>query len=110
MLETFLESEFSSENIRFWMSIQDLKYSPNCQIQSKAQRVHDEFLAAGAPYQVRQEAKFLALIIHERERGFSEFRGYDSLFYENFCTKNIKHVDQTFIFPRRGGRAILREN
>lgn len=53
MLETFLESEFSSENIRFWMSIQDLKYSPNCQVQSKAQRVHDEYLSAGAPYQVK---------------------------------------------------------
>lgn len=43
VLETFLESEFSSENIRFWMTIQDLKYAPNCQIEMKAQRVHDEY-------------------------------------------------------------------
>uniref|UniRef100_A0A915E5H6 RGS domain-containing protein n=1 Tax=Ditylenchus dipsaci TaxID=166011 RepID=A0A915E5H6_9BILA len=48
VLETFLESEFSSENIRFWMAIQDLKYSPNCQIECKAQKVHDEYLASGA--------------------------------------------------------------
>lgn len=52
VLETFLESEFSSENIRFWMAIQDLKNSPNIQIEEKAQRIHDEFLASGAPCQV----------------------------------------------------------
>ncbi|KAI1731646.1 regulator of G protein signaling domain-containing protein [Ditylenchus destructor] len=59
VLETFLESEFSSENIRFWMSIQDLKYSPNCQVDAKAQRVHDEFLASGAPCQVNVDSRTL---------------------------------------------------
>lgn len=59
VLETFLESEFSSENIRFWMAIQDLKYSPNCQIELKAQRVHDEFLANGAPCQINIDSRTL---------------------------------------------------
>jgi regulator of G-protein signaling len=59
VLETFLESEFSSENIRFWMAIQDLKYSPNCQIEIKAQRVHDEFLANGAPCQINIDSRTL---------------------------------------------------
>ena len=58
-METFLESEFSSENIRFWMAIQDLKYSPNCQIELKAQRVHDEFLANGAPCQINIDSRTL---------------------------------------------------
>jgi regulator of G-protein signaling len=52
VLESFLDSEFSSENLRFWMSIQDLKFSSNCQIEAKAQFILDEFLAAGAPCQV----------------------------------------------------------
>lgn len=52
VLETFLESEFSSENIRFWMAIQDLKYSANDQVERKAQHIYEEFLASGAPCQV----------------------------------------------------------
>lgn len=52
VLETFLESEFSSENIRFWIAIQDLKYSPNDQIDHKTERIYEEFLAPGAPAQV----------------------------------------------------------
>uniref|UniRef100_A0A7E4VDL5 RGS domain-containing protein n=1 Tax=Panagrellus redivivus TaxID=6233 RepID=A0A7E4VDL5_PANRE len=59
VLETFLESEFSSENIRFWMAIQDLKFAPNCQIEHKAQRVHDEFLASGAPCQINIDSRTL---------------------------------------------------
>lgn len=53
VLESFLDSEFSSENLRFWCCIQDLKFSPNCQIESKAQYILEEFLAAGAPCQVK---------------------------------------------------------
>lgn len=52
VLETFLESEFSSENIRFWMAIQDLKFSANEQVERKAQRIYEEFLSSGAPCQV----------------------------------------------------------
>lgn len=52
VLETFLESEFSSENIRFWMAIQDLKFSTNEQVERKAQRIYEEFLSSGAPCQV----------------------------------------------------------
>lgn len=52
VLETFLESEFSSENIRFWIAIQDLKYAKNEEIETKAERIYEEFLAPGAPCQV----------------------------------------------------------
>lgn len=52
VLETFLESEFSSENIRFWMAIQDLKFSANEQVERKAQYIFEEFLSSGAPCQV----------------------------------------------------------
>jgi hypothetical protein len=52
VLETFLESEFSSENIRFWMAIQDLKFAPNSQVEAKAEHIHSQFFASGAPCQV----------------------------------------------------------
>lgn len=41
VLETFLESEFSSENIRFWMAIQDLKYSPTSQVPEKVDHIYE---------------------------------------------------------------------
>ncbi|CAB3408546.1 unnamed protein product [Caenorhabditis bovis] len=59
VLETFLESEFSSENIRFWIAIQDLKYSLNDQIYAKAERIREEFLAQGAPAQVNVDSRTL---------------------------------------------------
>ncbi|PIO66145.1 regulator of G protein signaling domain protein [Teladorsagia circumcincta] len=59
VLETFLESEFSSENIRFWIAIQDLKYSPNEQIDQKTERIYEEFLAPGAPAQVNVDSRTL---------------------------------------------------
>jgi regulator of G-protein signaling len=59
VLETFLESEFSSENIRFWIAIQDIKYAANSQVEAKAQRIHDEFLAPGAPCQVNVDSRTL---------------------------------------------------
>lgn len=35
VLETFLDSEFSSENIRFWQALQDLKHSPKSLVSDK---------------------------------------------------------------------------
>ncbi|GMT00589.1 hypothetical protein PENTCL1PPCAC_22763, partial [Pristionchus entomophagus] len=63
VLETFLESEFSSENIRFWIAIQDLKYAKNEEIESKAERIYEEFLAPGAPCQVNVDQRTLARTI-----------------------------------------------
>ncbi|KAL7080108.1 hypothetical protein ACQ4LE_000330 [Meloidogyne hapla] len=59
VLESFLDSEFSSENLRFWMSIQELKYSANSQIETKAQLILDEYLAAGSPCQVNVDSRTL---------------------------------------------------
>ncbi|VDN52559.1 unnamed protein product [Dracunculus medinensis] len=59
VLETFLESEFSSENIRFWMAIQDLKFSADKQVDGKSQHIYEEFLASGAPCQVNVDSRTL---------------------------------------------------
>uniref|UniRef100_A0AAV2KCU0 Regulator of G-protein signaling 6 n=1 Tax=Knipowitschia caucasica TaxID=637954 RepID=A0AAV2KCU0_KNICA len=45
----FLESEFSSENLRFWLAVQDLKRRPQQDVAQRAQDIWAEFLAEGAP-------------------------------------------------------------
>lgn len=44
----FLESEFSSENLRFWLAVQDLKRRPLQDVPNRAQEIWHEFLAEGA--------------------------------------------------------------
>ncbi|MCP9257874.1 Rgs6 [Dirofilaria immitis] len=67
VLETFLESEFSSENIRFWMAIQDLKFSANEQVEKKAHHIYEEFLASGAPCQVNVDSRTLEITMKSLE-------------------------------------------
>ncbi|KAJ8290430.1 hypothetical protein GJAV_G00012770 [Gymnothorax javanicus] len=44
----FLESEFSSENLRFWLAVQDLKQRPLQDVPGRAQDIWQEYLAEGA--------------------------------------------------------------
>ncbi|XP_032882701.1 regulator of G-protein signaling 6 isoform X2 [Amblyraja radiata] len=45
----FVESEFSSENLRFWLAAEDLKKRPLQEVPDKVQETWQEFLAPGAP-------------------------------------------------------------
>uniref|UniRef100_A0A8C3JGW6 Regulator of G protein signaling 6 n=1 Tax=Calidris pygmaea TaxID=425635 RepID=A0A8C3JGW6_9CHAR len=44
----FLESEFSSENLRFWLAVQDLKKQPLQDVPTRVEEIWQEFLAPGA--------------------------------------------------------------
>ncbi|XP_068049402.1 regulator of G-protein signaling 6 isoform X4 [Anomalospiza imberbis] len=44
----FLESEFSSENLRFWLAVQDLKKRPLQDVTTRVEEIWQEFLAPGA--------------------------------------------------------------
>ncbi|XP_027735456.1 regulator of G-protein signaling 6 isoform X4 [Empidonax traillii] len=44
----FLESEFSSENLRFWLAVQDLKKQPLQEVTTRVEEIWQEFLAPGA--------------------------------------------------------------
>uniref|UniRef100_A0A803V7R4 Regulator of G protein signaling 6 n=1 Tax=Ficedula albicollis TaxID=59894 RepID=A0A803V7R4_FICAL len=44
----FLESEFSSENLRFWLAVQDLKKQPLQDVTARVEEIWQEFLAPGA--------------------------------------------------------------
>ncbi|XP_007891442.1 regulator of G-protein signaling 6 isoform X1 [Callorhinchus milii] len=45
----FLESEFSSENLRFWLAVEDVKKRPLQEVADRVQETWNEFLAPGAP-------------------------------------------------------------
>ncbi|KAM9704271.1 regulator of G-protein signaling 6-like isoform 1-T2 [Menidia menidia] len=52
----FLESEFSSENLRFWLAVQDLKRIPQQDVAQRAQDIWAEFLAEGAPSSINLDS------------------------------------------------------
>uniref|UniRef100_A0A672F7G1 Regulator of G protein signaling 6 n=1 Tax=Salarias fasciatus TaxID=181472 RepID=A0A672F7G1_SALFA len=52
----FLESEFSSENLRFWLAVQDLKRMPQQEVAQRAQDIWAEFLAEGAPSSINLDS------------------------------------------------------
>uniref|UniRef100_A0A667Z0R3 Regulator of G protein signaling 6 n=1 Tax=Myripristis murdjan TaxID=586833 RepID=A0A667Z0R3_9TELE len=52
----FLESEFSSENLRFWLAVQDMKRRPLHEVAERAQEIWAEFLAEGAPSSINLDS------------------------------------------------------
>ncbi|CAB1339819.1 unnamed protein product [Coregonus sp. 'balchen'] len=52
----FLESEFSSENLQFWLAVQDLKRQPLENVAERAQEIWTEFLAEGAPSSINLDS------------------------------------------------------
>uniref|UniRef100_A0A4W3J721 Regulator of G protein signaling 7a n=1 Tax=Callorhinchus milii TaxID=7868 RepID=A0A4W3J721_CALMI len=53
----FVESEFSSENLRFWLAVLDLKKRPIREVPSRVQEIWQEFLASGAPSAINVDSK-----------------------------------------------------
>ncbi|KAI7789885.1 putative regulator of G-protein signaling 7-like, partial [Triplophysa rosa] len=54
---TFLESEFSSENLRFWLAVQELKKRAIREVPSRVQEIWEEFLAPGAPSAINVDSR-----------------------------------------------------
>ncbi|PWA27576.1 hypothetical protein CCH79_00000524 [Gambusia affinis] len=52
----FLESEFSSENLRFWLAVQGLKKVPQQDVAQRVQDIWAEFLAEGAPSSINLDS------------------------------------------------------
>ncbi|XP_046877292.1 LOW QUALITY PROTEIN: regulator of G-protein signaling 6 [Hypomesus transpacificus] len=72
----FLESEFSSENLRFWMAVQDLKRRPLQDVSERAQEIWVEFLAEGAPSSINLDS-------HSYERTSQNLREPGRYSYED---------------------------
>ncbi|CAK1554278.1 unnamed protein product [Leptosia nina] len=52
----FLSKEFSGENLKFWLAVQDLKALPICRVASCAKDIWKEFLDSNAPSPVNIDA------------------------------------------------------
>ncbi|VDO03388.1 unnamed protein product [Rodentolepis nana] len=50
--KAFLEKEFSSENLRFWLSVNAYQFSPIHNLKDSGQRIYEEFLAPNAPSEI----------------------------------------------------------
>ncbi|XP_077945542.1 regulator of G-protein signaling 6 isoform X2 [Gasterosteus aculeatus] len=72
----FLESEFSSENLRFWLAVQDLKRRPLQDVSARAQEIWQEFLADGAPSSINLDS-------HSFERTSQNLRDPGRYSYED---------------------------
>nr|XP_033808513.1 regulator of G-protein signaling 6 isoform X4 [Geotrypetes seraphini] len=52
----FLESEFSSENLRFWLTVQDLKKQPLQDVPTRVEEIWQEFLGPGAQFPINLDS------------------------------------------------------
>ena len=53
---TFLQSEFSEENIEFWVACEDFKKTKNpVKMAAKAKKIYEDFIQAEGPREVRTE-------------------------------------------------------
>lgn len=51
---SFLQSEFSDENIEFWMSCEDFKKTKNpVKMAAKAKKIYEDFIQSEGPREVR---------------------------------------------------------
>lgn len=54
---SFLQSEFSDENIEFWMSCEDFKKTKNpVKMATKAKKIYEDFIQADGPKEVRDSS------------------------------------------------------
>ncbi|XP_047115319.1 regulator of G-protein signaling 11, partial [Schistocerca piceifrons] len=61
----YLRKEYSHENIRFWMAVNDLRRSAQSQIHRKVKEIFDEFLAPGAPCEINIDGKTMEKVHQE---------------------------------------------
>lgn len=88
----FLESEFSSENLRFWLAVQDLKKMPQQDVSQRAQDIWAEFLAEGAPSSINLDS-------HSYERTSQNLKDPGRYSYED-AQDHIYHLMKSDSYAR----------
>ncbi|XP_055005619.1 regulator of G-protein signaling 6-like [Boleophthalmus pectinirostris] len=88
----FLESEFSSENLRFWLAVQDLKRQPQQDVAQRAQDIWAEFLAEGAPSSINLDS-------HSYERTSHNLKDPGRYSYED-AQDHIYHLMKSDSYSR----------
>ncbi|XP_046854895.1 regulator of G-protein signaling 8-like [Xenia sp. Carnegie-2017] len=54
---TFLEKEFSAENLRFWLACQELKQTPRMNVPNLVKKIFNDFLNEDATHTINVDAK-----------------------------------------------------
>ncbi|XP_021703401.1 uncharacterized protein LOC5576890 isoform X2 [Aedes aegypti] len=72
----YLKKEYSHENIRFWMAVNDLRRSSHSQISRKVRDIYEEFLEPGAPCEINIDGKTMEKV-HQGLKNPSRF-AFDS--------------------------------
>ncbi|XP_051929600.1 regulator of G-protein signaling 4 [Hippocampus zosterae] len=52
----FLMSEFSQENMQFWLACEDFKKTPTCELETKAKFIYGRYVAQDSPNEVNLDA------------------------------------------------------
>ena len=52
LFRQFLQTEFSEENIEFWVSCEEFKSTPDSDVVMRAQEIYQDFVAVQAPREV----------------------------------------------------------
>ncbi|XP_063545174.1 regulator of G-protein signaling 7 [Cydia strobilella] len=73
----FLSKEFSGENLKFWLAVQDLKAQPIRRVAARAKEIWKEFLAADAPSPVNIDAASRELTRVKVESGTADRYCFD---------------------------------
>ncbi|MCI4393471.1 hypothetical protein PGIGA_G00157740 [Pangasianodon gigas] len=60
---TYLEKEFSAENLCFWQACEDLRHGETSKIPEKVDEVYNQFLAPGAAHSVNIDGKTMAVTL-----------------------------------------------
>lgn len=66
LFKAFLQREFSEENIEFWLAIEDYRKSRQNKLNTKAQKIYNDFIIPQAPKEVSTHIKI------SRKNKFSE--------------------------------------
>uniref|UniRef100_A0A3Q3BDI8 Regulator of G protein signaling 6 n=1 Tax=Kryptolebias marmoratus TaxID=37003 RepID=A0A3Q3BDI8_KRYMA len=88
----FLESEFSSENLRFWLAVQDLKRVPQQEVPHRVEDIWAEFLAEGAPSTINLDS-------HSYERTSQNLKDPGRYIYED-AQDHIYKLMKSDSYPR----------
>ncbi|KAM3955130.1 regulator of G-protein signaling 7-like [Aphomia sociella] len=73
----FLSKEFSGENLKFWLAVQELKALPIRRVASRAKEIWKEFLASDAPSPVNIDAASRELTRTKVESGAADRYCFD---------------------------------
>ncbi|KAK2184223.1 hypothetical protein NP493_276g02052 [Ridgeia piscesae] len=63
LFREFLRTEFSEENIEFWIACEDYKNVHSNKLNTEAQRIYTDFIAVQAPHEINLDSKTRMLTI-----------------------------------------------